>query len=71
MAATSHTFLHHFQFMTHDLPVTGEILMGFCLHVAIWQEILTVVFSRLTTLFMVGFQGSGSGQTKDQTVHAI
>ena len=29
---TSHTFLHHFQFMTHDFPVTGEILLGLCFY---------------------------------------
>jgi hypothetical protein len=48
-AATSHTCLHHFQFMTRDFPVMGEILLGFCLHVVIWREILAVVRSRLTT----------------------
>ena len=37
-AATSHTFLHHFQFTTRDIPITGEISLGFCLHMAIGRK---------------------------------
>ena len=74
-AATSHTCLHHFQFTTRDFPVMGEILLGFCLHVAIKQEILAVVCStRLTRTADKNLVHGGISRFQfrsDQSVQAI